>query len=88
MRQINVIVHFRVFCCILRYGKKLEPIKGIKDSRKKVIIMQQCFVGGNQFQNQMWIVSSFFRKYSFTRLVSGDQPAVISDSRSSSGLVR
>lgn len=55
MRQINVIVHFRVFCCILRYGKKLEPIKGIKDSRKKVIIMQQCFVGGNQFQNQMWI---------------------------------
>lgn len=34
------------------------------------------------------IVSSFFRKFNFCHLVSGSQPAMISDSSSSSGLER
>ncbi len=36
----------------------------------------------------MVIVSSFFRKFNFCHLVSGSQPAMISDSSSSSGLER
>ncbi len=34
------------------------------------------------------IVSRFFRKFNFHRLVAGSQPAMISDSSSSSGLER
>lgn len=34
------------------------------------------------------IVSRFFRKYNSSRLISGNQPAMISDNGSSSGLVR
>ncbi len=34
------------------------------------------------------IVSRFFRKFNFHRLAAGSQPAMISDSSSSSGLER
>lgn len=42
----------------------------------------------NRYTHPNVIVSSFFRKFNFCHLVSGSQPAMISDSSSSSGLER
>ncbi len=50
--------------------------------------MSDPLFGCSTFPEDMMIVSRFFRKFNFCRLVTGSQPAMISDSNSSSGLER